>query len=333
MNPNSKRPATRKDVARLAGVSPTVVTYVVNDGPRPVAPGTRQRVLDAIEQLGYQPNAAARALKIGGHRTYGVLVSNVVNTFHATYVQELDRNMAERAYSMLLSRGAADLRALHSTHSSMLDRGAEGLVVLTSSVDDDEWMLQNAHLPIVLADRGTPLFGHVTVGPDFAAAGRLATEHLIQHGRRRIIPVEGPQLHNRSDLRLQGYWEAMMEAGLEPLDPIVTTWDRPGGASAAAEALETHPEVDGFVCFSDMLGIGALHHLQESGLRVPDDIAVVCIDGTIASEFSSPGLTAVRQPIEEMANFAVEALDKPRPEGFSHRIFPVELVPRKSCGC
>ncbi|MGC3954962.1 MAG: LacI family DNA-binding transcriptional regulator [Propionicimonas sp.] len=329
----AKRTATRKDVAKLAGVSPTVVTYVVNDGPRTVAASTRQRVLDAIEQLGYRPNAAARALKSGKSRTYGMLVTSVSNPYQAAFVQEIDKRMGERGYSMLLARGATDLDKLHALHSDLIDRGVEGLIILMSAVDDDEWLAQKSNIPVVLLDRESPLFGHVTIGPDFRQGARIATEHLIEHGCTRIVPVQGPHLKRSANHRLQGYMEAMADAGLTPIAPVTTSWNERGGVVAVEEIRSTVPDADAVFCFSDMLGVGVLHGLWSSGVRVPDGMAVVSFDGTAASQFASPGLTSISHPISEMAAYCVESLAEVPPGGFSHRVYPVSLTRRASCGC
>ncbi|MDO5677917.1 MAG: LacI family DNA-binding transcriptional regulator [Propionibacteriaceae bacterium] len=323
---------TTKDVARLAGVSTAVVSYVVNDGPRRVAPATRQKVLDAIQQLGYQPNATARALKMGTNHTYGMMVRSVTNTFHATMLEAVYRRMSERGYSMILAHGDDDLDRNHRTYEEVMNRGVEGLVVLMSGIDDDEWLANRTQLPVVLLDRETPVFGCATIGADYLEAGRLATLHLIEHGRKHIVPISGP-MSRRSDLRLQGYLAAVAEAGLRAYEPIRTSWDRVGGGEGAIRVLDEHQEADALFCFSDMIGIGALQALQERQISIPDDIALVSFDGTDAARFSYPAMTSVNQPIEEMAECAVNALVGGGPQAFTHQVFPVSLSPRVTCGC
>lgn len=330
----SPRHATRKDVADLAGVSTAVVSYVVNDGPRHVAPATKQRVLDAIEQLGYRPNASARALKIGSNGTYGMLVTSVTNMFHATVIEAVDKQMSASGFSMLLAHGDVDLNRNHTIYNNMVNRGVEGLVIMMSGIDDDEWLAKKTQFPVVLLDRAHPLFGHVTIGVDYLEGGRLATEHLVQHGRRRIVPILGPQVERGGgNLRLRGYMKAMAAGDLEVIEPVTTSWTAEGGYAAAVQVLEEHPDVDGLFCFSDMLAVGAMQALQDRGVRIPQDVAVVSFDGSPASRFSSPALTSVAQPIDDMAAYAVKALSEPRPDGFEHKAFPVNLIVRETCGC
>lgn len=324
---------TRTDVAKLAGVSTAVVSYVVNDGPRPVAEKTRQRVRDAIEQLGYLPSASARALKLGSTGTYGLSVPDVGNPLHAEIVEGIDRHMRERGWSMLLAHAHGDSAREKQVVADMVGRGADGMVILMTSTEDIEWIREAIPVPAVFMDRQRPLFGYVTIGPDFEDAGWQATQHLVQHGRQRIVPAYGVLYLEEKNHRLTGYRRALQEAGLPEMEPLATEWDRAGGYRAGLELLQRDPLPDAVFCFSDLIAIGMLQVLQEAGVRVPEDIAIVCFDGTPAAEFASPALTSVNQPVDAMAEAAVVALGKPAPQGFDHQVFPVSLTVRRSCGC
>lgn len=324
---------TREDVARLANVSTAVVSYVMNDGPRPVAARTRQRVLDAVEQLGYRPNARARALKLGTNCTYGLAVPDVTNTFHAAIVAAIDGELSARGWSMLLAHSHKDTVKERQVVTDMIDRGVEGMIVLMSTAHDDEWLDYAIPVPAVQMDRQRGLFGYATIGPDYVSAGVQATEHLLSHGRTRIVPVYGNLITGDRNLRLSGYREAMYRADVPEMPPVVTEWSREGGYQAGLEILQRDPLPDAVFCFSDMIGVGMIQALQKQGIRVPEEIAVVCFDGTEASKFTYPALTTVAQPVAAMAAAAVEALAGPRPEGLAHQMFPVTLVKRQSCGC
>lgn len=324
---------TRRDVAELAGVSTAVVSYVVNDGPRPVAPGTRKRVLDAIKTLDYVPSASARALKLGTTGTYGLLVPNVTNTFHAEIVEHIDVQMGAHGWSMLLGQSHNDADRERRVFAEMINRGVDGILLMMSAIGDVEWARMKIPVPTVYLDRQAPVFGHVTIGPDYEDAGIQATQHLIEHGCRRIVPVHGPIYPHVELLRLTGYARAMRDAGLRKSESITTDWSMQGGYEAGLQILHQDDLPDGIFCFSDMLAVGVMGALQDHGVKVPDDVAIVCFDGTSAAQFARPTLTSVTQPIPAMCEAAVSALAEESPDGFDHRMFPVELVRRRSCGC
>ncbi|MDO5720138.1 MAG: LacI family DNA-binding transcriptional regulator [Actinomycetaceae bacterium] len=328
------RRITRTDVAQLAGVSTAVVSYVMNNGPRPVAPHTRKKVLEAVEALGYQPSASARALKLGMTSTYGLVILHVENAFHAQVVEAVDRTLSSRGLSMVLSMTHDDVDRERVVLDQMIHRGVDGLMVLMSALSDSEWLARRQSVPTILLDRDTGLEGYTTVGPDFEAGGYLATSHLIKHGAKRIIPVTGPLSPGNGNPRYDGYRRAMAEAKLDVLDPITTEWSLVGGYTAGKVILDMAPRADAVFCFSDALAIGLKHAFFKQSIRVPQDIAIVSFDGTDAAKFTYPQLTTVSQPLEPMVEFAVDSVSKrTSSDEYEHRSFPVELRIGNSCGC
>lgn len=322
---------TRADVARLAGVSTAVVSYVVNDGPRPVSAETKARVLWAIEQLNYRPDARARAFKLGTTNTYGLIVPDVTNTYHAAVVGAIDRALANEGCSLLLAHSRGDRERERRAIHDMIAHGAEGIIDLMSVIPDQEWLADPQPIPIVLMDRQAPLHGHATLGPDFFTGGQQATSHLIEHGYTEILPIHGPLSKTAPNLRLDGYRDALLSRGLNALPAFTTEWSRRGGYRAGEyfASLETRPQA--VFCFSDMLGLGFISAVQEAGLHIPDDVAVVCFDGTAAAKYSFPALTAVAQPLSQMCEAAVAAMMGPVPVGDFHQVFATHLVPGATC--
>ena len=325
---------TRKDVAERAGVSMAVVSYVVNDGPRPVAPATRNKVLQAIDELGYRPSATARALRLGATSTYGVVVPNASNSFNSAVIQAIDQEISSRGLAMLLTNTHDSGETEAVAIEDMVSHGVDGLIVLMSSVRDSDWTSRNVPVPTVLLDRQVGLEGFTTVGPDFLSGGKLATQHLIDHGYKEIQPVFGQFTRGELNIRYTGYLESISEADLDPLDPIYCDWSLDGGYAAGLEFLQKGPMPRAVFCFSDAIAVGFQKALQEAGVRVPEDVAIVAFDGTRSVEFVHPTITTVRQPIPEMVEFAVETLaDKTSENRGKHKMFPVSLRLGQSCGC
>ena len=324
--------ATRKDVGRYAGVSTAVVSYVVNDVPNKVAPATRERVLEAIAVLGYRPNAAARALKLGSTEMIGLVVQESSNPYFAELAHEVEEVVDELGYAMLLTNSGGVLDKERRHVRNFASRQVDGVLLASNLAEPDLSELDAAGIPVVLLDRAHPLPGRASVGVDFAEGARTGVAHLVEHGHRVIGLVMGTDSNGRYDEREVGWLRALQEAGL-PEGPIVrSAFTRSGGYAAGARMIEMANRPTAIFVSSDMQAVGVLRALHEAGLSVPADMAVVSFDGSPESEFSTPGLTTIKQPVQAMAEAAVKALlskDGPR----EHRQFPTELVIRRSCGC
>ncbi len=329
------RPATRADVARLAGVSTAVVSYVVNEGPRPVADATRERVLRAIRTLDYRPNASARALKRGSTRMLGLVLSEIINPFHSECIDALDAAASQRGFSMLLASTHGDQAREHLMRANLVERGVDGLIFLSVFPDRPSGAASrdvDAGLPRLIFDRSQAVQGFSTVGADAVEGGRLATGHLLAHGHRRIAYLGGPLDPLVGPGRAAGWEQSLAEAGADVPPPVLTEWSRAGGAAGVRILMDSPEPPTAIFAGSDLMAVGALQALHEVGKRVPEDVAVVSFDGTAESEYSWPALTAVRAPYRTMADAAIAAFidvpDVPRAE-----VFGMELVARVSCGC
>jgi len=328
-----QRPATRADVARLAGVSTAVVSYVINDGPRPVAAATRDRVLAAVDQLGYRPNASARALKLGGTRTIGLMLSEIVNPFHSECIDALDAAATARGYSMLLASTHNDETRQAQMRADLVDRGVEGLVFLSLYPDrKDAPRASGGDVPQVIIDRSIPTPGFSTVGSDARAGATLAVSHLLEHGHRSIAYMEGPLDPLVGDERRVGWERALAHAGLTPEHLATTSWDRRGGAEAARHFMGLSKPPTAIFAGSDLMAIGALQALHELDRDVPADVAVISFDGTAESEYSWPPLTTVRHRYRDVADAAVAVLAERRGTPTA-ALFEMDIIVRASCGC
>lgn len=336
MSPSApSRPATRADVARLAGVSTAVVSYVINDGPRPVADATRERVLRAIVSLDYRPNASARALKRGSTRMLGLVLSEIINPFHSECIDALDAAASQRGFSMLLASTHGDQERERLMRANLVERGVDGLIFLSVFPDRPggaAGRAVDAGLPRLIFDRAHPVQGFSTVGADAVEGGRLATTHLLGHGHRRIAYLGGPLNPVVGPGRAAGWEQSLAAAGIARPAPVLTEWSRAGGAAGVRILMDSPEPPTAIFAGSDLMAVGALQALHDLGRRVPEDVAVVSFDGTAESEFSWPALTAVRAPYRAMADAAIASFvdvpGVPRAE-----VFGMELITRVSCGC
>jgi LacI family transcriptional regulator len=333
MSSQRARPVTRTDVAHRAGVSSAVVSYVVNSGPRNVAPETRERVLQAIIELGYHPNASARALKRGVSDTIGLVISDITNPFFSEYSHAIEEAAAERGLSVIFTNSALAGSNERDVIAKMMLRGVDGLL-LASTLDEPELdAVRAAGMRVVLLDRARPIEGHASVGSNYREASRIAVEHRIGHGHQRIGLVTGYTGGLTTSDREEGWRDAILAAGLEPGPIVRAQFTRDGGFDAGMRMLRVPERPTAAYVLSDQQSIGFLNAIHGAGLAIPGEMAVVSFDGSTESEFSWPPLTVMRQPVREMARAAVDLLSRGDAESRVHHSFVAQLVIRRSCGC
>ncbi|WNF01308.1 LacI family DNA-binding transcriptional regulator [Streptomyces luomodiensis] len=305
--------ATLRDVARRAGVSIRTVSNVVNASV-PVSEELRTRVEAALEELDYRPNLVARNLRRG--RT-GMLAL-VVPEFDVPYFAELAREIitAARAHGYVVMLDQTDGDG--ERERELLGRGSratmfDGLLLSPLAISADELRRRANRVPVVLL--GEHIFNgdfhHVAI--DNVAAAREATEHLVAMGCRRIAAI-GDQQYSTGEtaqLRTIGYRQALEQAGL-PVDDnlIVSTprFHRHLGAQAMRRLLALPEPPDAVFCYNDLLALGAMRELTKAGVRVPENIAVVGVDGIQEGEYSSPTLTTIAPDKAHIARTAVGTL-------------------------
>ena len=332
--PAQRSQVTRKDVARYAGVSTAVVSYVVNGGPKNVAPATEARVQEAIRLLGYRPNAAARALKLGSSETIGLVIPDNSNPFFSQLAHAVEDAAAELGYALVLTNSAGNLSKERRNIRNLAARQVDGVVLSSVLMEPDLADLEAAEIPAVLLNHSSDAPGFNSVGVDLVAGAKSAVEHLIGHGYTNIALAMGTNTGNYFDGREQGWMQALADAGL-PEGPIVRSpFTRDGGYAAGRRLLASASRPTAIFASSDMQAVGILRAIHEAGLSTPDDIALASFDGSAEAEYSWPPLTTVEQPVQAMAEAAVRALiQTPRGQEPEHLIFPTDLVVRRSCGC
>lgn len=330
------RRATREDVARLAGTSVAVVSYVVNDGPRPVSPATRQKVLDAIHAVGYEPNTVARALASGVTGTYGLVVPSISNPFFAALAHHLEEAIAQAGKVLLLADSADDKKREGELVRTLVRRRTDG--VLFIGVDDSPDLGPLAGTPTVLLDRYGPAESdHYSVTIDNEDAAWSATRHLLGHGYTRLAVIRGPRDLGVSRARFHGWQRALDEAGLsaEPDWILEAPFSAAAGYEAGRRLLAGTDLPRAVFVSSEQQAIGLAAALADAGLGIPDDVAVMSFDGTEASEYMTPRFSGVVQGLHEIAAVSVQMLEalcrRDEPAG-RHVTAGYELRIRQSCG-
>lgn len=332
--PPPRTAVTRKDVARYAGVSTAVVSYVVNDGPKNVSPATQARVRDAIAILGYQPNAAARALKMGSSRILGLIVPDIMSPFFTELAHSVEEEASALGYAVVLTNSDGD-RAKERTHiRNLAARQVDGVILSSVMFEPELTDLAAANIPAVLLATNMAAPGFASVGTDLRNGAKIAVEHLIEHGHTRIALAIGRNVASEIDGRESGWLESLANAGL-PEGPIVRSpFTRGGGYVAGQRLLASGERPTAVFASSDMQAIGILRALHEANVSVPEEMAIVSFDGSMDAEYCWPPLSSVRQPVRAMARFAVNALvGERRSAKPTQSVIPAELILRRSCGC
>jgi DNA-binding LacI/PurR family transcriptional regulator len=335
-----------RHVALHAGVSESTVSNVMNGRSDKVGAKTFQRVVESIRALNYQPSHAARQLRTGHTPMLGLLVPTIANPFFSSLARELDEAAQKRGYSLLLGNTYRDPDKEHGFLEQLMRYGARGAITTSSLAQQNQYVsLIERGLHMVSFDRrASPDF---TLPIDYVSidnfhAGHAATLHLLEQGHRAIAFVTAPvKTLSRADRRA-GYLAAMKEAGLEA-SAIVSEFEASSnfmdtelpdlGRRVAKELITHKPGPTAMVAMNDMIAIGLIAGLHESGLRVPQDVSVIGIDDLYLDTLVTPALTSMRQPLSEIANMMVERLHlrlaSPHTPN-TERVFKAELVVRAS---
>jgi len=301
---------TIKEVALRAGVSPSTVSHVINK-TRFVSPEVRERVLSAMGEIGYQPNALARSLRRGETLTLGLLLPDSANPFFAQIAHIIEACAFDRGYSVVLCNTEGDQQKERFYVDLLLKKQVDGTIFMAAGDQTDSLRLLLAKkLPFVIVDRDFPELLTDAVLVDNLAGGIQATSHLLSLGHRRIGCITGPSTLTPSADRVTGYKTALQQAGI-PIDPaLILSGDfhpESGYLAARQLLLLENPPTAIFAC-NDLMALGALRAASELSLSVPSDLSVVGFDDIELARYSNPPLTTIAQPIEELSQRATALL-------------------------
>lgn len=290
--------ATMKDVAERAGVSTATVSRALMN-PEKVSAATRQKVEQAVIDVGYSPHALARNAKRSESRTILVIVPDICDPFFSEIIRGIETTAAQEGYLVLIGDCAHQNQQEKSFLNLMLTRQIDGMVLLGSQLPFDTGVEEQRNLPpMVMANEFAPELELPTVHIDNLTAAFEAVNHLYQLGHRRIACIAGPEQMPLSHYRLQGYIQSLRRNGLTVAPEYIVRGDFTFEAGAAAlkqlMALPQPPEA--LFCHSDIMALGALSQAKAQGLRVPQDISLVGFDDIELARYSDPQLTTVAQP-------------------------------------
>jgi LacI family transcriptional regulator len=303
-------PTTIRDVAAVAGVSPATVSRVLN-GKHDVAAELRQRVVGAVTELGYRRNGPARSLRTRAAMVLGLIISDINNPFFTAVVRGAEDQAQLAGYSLVLANADEDVdKEARYLEVAAAEQMAGVLLSPASLKRTSIDVLLERGIPVVTLDRrltGAPV-DSVTVNNQQAA--RAAAEHLIAQGCRRVGFIAGPVQTTTGASRLAGYRAALRAAG-RTLDPSLTAYAdfrTEGGYAATSHLLRQRRPPDGLLFSNNLMTVGGLRAIAETGLGIPDDIAVVGFDDAIWATALRPPLTVVAQPTYEIGQTAAKLL-------------------------
>lgn len=322
-----------RDVASLAKVSIGTVSNVLNNPDR-VSPTTRQRVEDAISELGWVPNLQARQLRAGQGRIIGLAMLDVTNPFFADVLRGAQAALEDRGYIATIGDADNSWGRQASILRTFLEQRVRGVIL--SPIGDPVAEMQElarVGIPTVLADRTVAGVNACTVGVDDVAGGRMAVEHLLAQGHRSIAFVGGPSTLVQVRDRREGAQQAAEAADATLLAISTPALDFAGGRRAAEELalLPSAERPTGVFCANDLVAIGLLQGLVANGLRVPDDIAIIGYDDIDFAAAAAVPLSSVAQPRRALGATAAELLLQEisdHDEGHPHTHRTVDFAPR-----
>lgn len=299
---------TIKDVARIAGVSVASVSRVINKGPK-VSKLTIEKVNKVMLDLGYMPNANARALVTRKSMTIGVVIPELTDPFFASLANGVDKIARENNMQLLLSSALQSAESERAAINLLLERRCEIIVMHSKKLPDEELLMLCQKNPgLVLIDRVINEIKHKCIWLDNEEGGKIAARHIVELKHQKIACISSKFQIEDPALRLKGFSEELNKAG-KLIDPELIQYGEPnqkGGEIATQYLLASgHPFTAIFV-YNDAMAIGAISTLEDNGYKVPQDISVIGFDDVLISRYSRPKLTTLHYPIEEMAKQATK---------------------------
>jgi LacI family transcriptional regulator len=298
--------ATIKDVARLAKVSVSTASRVLN-GVVPVTETKRLAVLDAIERLGYRPNVFARSLATNRSGGIGVVVNELSSPMYAAIIQGIEDVIEGQGLHMIVSSGHATRQLERTAYQFVMERRTDALILqLEATPDDDILAWTRQETPIVIVGRHIEELADRCIHLDNVYGGCLATRYLLERGHRRIAHITGNMAIKDARDRVDGYRQALFEAGIPHDGSLLVEGNfvEAGGHSGMQRLLDRDTGFTALFAANDQTAAGAMDVLRARGLRVPDDVSVIGFDDVFLARYVYPPLTTIRQPLVEMGQAA-----------------------------
>jgi len=332
--------ATMKDVAKRANVSVATVSSVINQN-KYVSPELKERVLKAIEELNYTPNAVARSLKKNVTNSIGVILADILNPYYLEMVKGIDDVALEHDFNLILCNTSNDWKRFRTYLNLMIEKRVDGLLLANISDAEDLREVERSGIPFLLINRKPGGYAGDYVCIDNFKSSVLSVQHLYEHQYRKISFFGGDPAISTARERKEGFLAAMEQLGLTVYEDLVFSgnYTRDKGYELAKRLVErgfrSLPEA---ICSSsDLMAFGAYKAFKEHGIRVPEDIAIIGNANSVFSEDFSVPLTTVSHPTYEMGRVGMTMLlDKIKNPTAAEKVqMEIEptLIVRRSCGC
>ncbi|HEY3473496.1 MAG TPA: LacI family DNA-binding transcriptional regulator, partial [Anaerolineales bacterium] len=313
------------------------VSRVLSNSSYPVSEPIREKVLRAAETLGYEPNIAARSLRTDRTNTIGILVDDLLSPFTPPIVRGIQDYLNEHGFLSLIVNSDWDPDQEQAAIKTLLSRPVDGIIFVEYSHQTNSDVLERSNKPHVFVHRlfGSPIKNSVV--PDDYYGASLATEHLISLGHRRIGYINGPENWHTCRARLSGYQDTLARSNMVFDESLVQPgdWEMESGYASAKKLVEQSEHPTAIFAANDAMALGAIYAIQDAGLRVPDDVAVVGYDNRNFTKTVRPRITTVSMPVIEMGGVAAELLLKQIAEGRKEEEeikVKGQLIIRETCG-
>lgn len=310
-------PVTLEEIAKATGFSIPTVSRALTNSNYPVNSVTRQRIIEAAQAMGYKPNLSARSLRTEQTNIIGLIVDDLLSPFVPPIVRGIQDYLKDFEYLSLIVNCEWDPELEQDAIKTLVSRPVDGIVFVEYSHLAVNEVLERSHKPYVFVHRlfGSPVKNSVV--PDDYYGASLAVKHLVALGHRRIAYINGPEGWHSAQRRLVGYKGELAAQGLN-FDPTLVQpgdWELEGGYKAAKNLLSLAELPTAIFAANDLMALGAIYAIQDAGLKVPEDIAVVGYDNRDFTKIVRPKITTVSMPIYEMGRAAAELLLKQITEG------------------
>jgi LacI family transcriptional regulator len=324
--------ATIRDVAAMAQVSVATVSRILNDQTG-YGEDTRIRVREAIEKLGYTPNALARGLQGSSLKTIGVLMPEVTSFYASLLLQGIEAEAQSRGFSVIVCNTESNGRRTLEYLRVLAEKRIDGLIFVSENLTDEYGTaLEAMRVPVVLASTQSTRYPFPCVKVDDKLASYHAVKYLIGQGHREIGLVTGPADDPiAGGPRIEGWREALADHGLSPDASLIAYGDFHfhSGLAAAAALIDAHPGMTALFATSDEMALGVLSYAYRNEIKVPDALSVMGFDDTLSAEMAIPPLCSVHQPIGDIGREAAILLFENAPRTTS-KILPFRIVERES---
>ncbi|UZJ43630.1 LacI family DNA-binding transcriptional regulator [Marinimicrobium sp. C6131] len=300
--------ATIKDIANAAGVSLATVSRVINDGPK-VGKATRERIKKIMDEMGYRPNANARALVNKRSASLGVVLAELSDPFFATLAHGIEATTRKQGVQILMSSGSIERETERQAIETLLEHRCEAMVVHSKALDDDTLIDLAGQVPgFVLINRYIPEIANRCVWLDNVAGGRAMAQYMLSQGHRDLAVISSRYQIEDPVQRIQGIREALEQAGIALPDANIeySTPDQEGGEIAVQNLLAKGKQFTAVLAYNDAMASGAMTILQDHGIDVPNEVSVIGYDDVLLAKYCRPKLTTLRYPVEVMAMRAAE---------------------------